>query len=66
MKKVGLVSLGCAKNRVDAERILGGLAARGFEIVEELQEAEVVIVNTCGFIREAVEERWTRSWRQRS
>jgi ribosomal protein S12 methylthiotransferase len=56
MKKVGLVSLGCAKNRVDAERILGGLAARGFEIVEDLQEAEVVIVNTCGFIREAVEE----------
>jgi ribosomal protein S12 methylthiotransferase len=56
MKKVGLVSLGCAKNRVDAERILGGIAARGFEIVEDLEEAEVVIVNTCGFIREAVEE----------
>lgn len=56
MKKVGLISLGCAKNRVDAERILGGLVARGFEIAEDPAEAEVVIVNTCGFIRDAVEE----------
>lgn len=56
MKKVGLISLGCAKNRVDAEKILGGLAARGFEIVEDPAQAEVVIVNTCGFIKDAVEE----------
>ncbi|MBI5441618.1 MAG: 30S ribosomal protein S12 methylthiotransferase RimO [Deltaproteobacteria bacterium] len=56
MKTVGLISLGCAKNRVDAEHLLGGLAAHGFEIVEDLAAAEVVIVNTCGFIRDAVEE----------
>ncbi|WP_459941090.1 30S ribosomal protein S12 methylthiotransferase RimO [Deferrisoma palaeochoriense] len=56
MRTVGLVSLGCAKNRVDAEHLLGGLAARGFTIVEDPAQAEIVIVNTCGFIREAVEE----------
>ncbi len=56
VKKVGMVSLGCAKNRVDAEKILGGVVARGFELVEDLADAEVLIVNTCGFIREAVEE----------
>jgi ribosomal protein S12 methylthiotransferase len=56
MKKLGLISLGCAKNRVDAERLLAALTSRGFEIVEDAAEAEVVVVNTCGFIREAVEE----------
>lgn len=56
MKKLGLISLGCAKNRVDAEHLLAGLTSRGFEIVEDPAEAEVVIVNTCGFIRDAVEE----------
>lgn len=56
MKRVGLVSLGCAKNRVDAEHLLGGLQAHGFELVEDVAEAEVVVVNTCGFLREAVEE----------
>ena len=56
MRTVGLVSLGCAKNRVDAEHLLGALRSRGFRIVEDPAEAEVVIVNTCGFIRDAVEE----------
>lgn len=56
MRTVGLVSLGCAKNRVDAEHLLGGLAAAGFTLVDELNAAEVVVVNTCGFLREAVEE----------
>lgn len=56
MNTVGLISLGCAKNRVDAERILGGLVARGFTVVDDPAEAEVVVVNTCGFIRDAVEE----------
>ncbi len=56
MKTVGLVSLGCAKNRVDAEHLLGGLARRGFQVVDDPGQAEVVIVNTCGFIREAVDE----------
>ncbi len=56
MKTVGLVSLGCAKNRVDAEHLLGGLARRGFQVVDDPRQAEVVIVNTCGFIRAAVDE----------
>lgn len=56
MTTVGLVSLGCSKNRVDAEKILGGLARKGFRIVADPERAEVVIVNTCGFIRDAVEE----------
>jgi ribosomal protein S12 methylthiotransferase len=56
LKRVGLVSLGCAKNRVDAEHLLGGLAGHGFEVVEDVSSAEIVIVNTCGFIRDAVEE----------
>ncbi len=56
MKTVSLISLGCAKNRVDAERLLGGLAARGFRVVEDPARARLVIVNTCGFIRDAVEE----------
>lgn len=56
MTKVGLISLGCAKNRVDAEHLLAGLINRGFELAEDPADAEVVIVNTCGFIRDAVEE----------
>ena len=56
MKSVGLISLGCAKNRVDAERILGSFAAAGYQVVQDPAQAEVVVVNTCGFIREAVEE----------
>lgn len=55
-RSVGLISLGCAKNRVDAEHLLGGLLARGFALVEDPGRAEVVVVNTCGFLREAVEE----------
>ncbi len=56
MRSVGLISLGCAKNRVDAEHLLGGLLARGFDLVEDPARAEVVVVNTCGFLKEAVEE----------
>ena len=56
MKKVGMISLGCAKNRVDSENLLGMLAARGFEIVGDPAEADVLFVNTCGFIESAKEE----------
>ena len=56
MKKVGMISLGCAKNRVDSENMLGMLAARGFEIVGNPAEADVLFVNTCGFIESAKEE----------
>lgn len=54
--KVSLVSLGCPKNLVDSENILGELAAQGFEIVEDNEQAEIIIVNTCAFIQPAQEE----------
>ncbi|MBR2796542.1 MAG: 30S ribosomal protein S12 methylthiotransferase RimO [Clostridia bacterium] len=56
MKKVGMISLGCAKNRVDSENLLGMLTARGYEIVSDPAEADVLFVNTCGFIESAKEE----------
>ena len=56
MKKVGMIALGCAKNRVDSENLLGMLAGRGFEIVSDPAEADVLFVNTCGFIESAKEE----------
>ncbi len=55
-KRVGMISLGCPKNRVDSEIMLGELQARGYEIVNDLATAETVIVNTCGFIDQAKEE----------
>jgi ribosomal protein S12 methylthiotransferase len=55
-QRVGLVSLGCAKNLVDSELMLGELRARGYEVVSRLEDAETVIVNTCGFIDEARQE----------
>jgi ribosomal protein S12 methylthiotransferase len=54
--KVGITSLGCAKNLVDSEVILGYLREGGYDICEELDEAQVVIVNTCSFIRAAEKE----------
>jgi ribosomal protein S12 methylthiotransferase len=54
--KVGFVSLGCPKATVDAERILTRLRAEGYQIAPSYEEAELVIVNTCGFIDAAVEE----------
>ena len=54
--KVGLVSLCCAKNRGDSENLLGMLAQRGMEIVADPAEADVIFVNTCGFIESAKEE----------
>lgn len=54
--KVGIVSLGCAKNQVDAEMLLFSLKKRGFSIVNDPAEADAVIVNTCGFIESAKQE----------
>ncbi len=54
--KIGLVSLGCEKNRVDAEMILYSLKEAGYEIDQNTENADVVIINTCGFIRAAKEE----------
>ena len=48
--KIGFVSLGCPKNLVDSERILTQLKAEGYNIVPSYDDAELVIVNTCGFI----------------
>jgi ribosomal protein S12 methylthiotransferase len=53
---VGFVNLGCTKNQVDSEIMLGTLAADGFELTGNAQKAEVVIINTCGFIEEAKQE----------
>jgi ribosomal protein S12 methylthiotransferase len=55
-QKVSMVSLGCPKNLVDAEVMLGVLANQGFEITTDEQQADVIIVNTCSFIKEAREE----------
>ncbi|SFS45222.1 ribosomal protein S12 methylthiotransferase [Succinivibrio dextrinosolvens] len=54
--KIGLVSLGCAKNLVDAQRLTSVLIAMGYEIENEYSKCDAVIVNTCGFIGPAVEE----------
>jgi ribosomal protein S12 methylthiotransferase len=51
-----MISLGCPKNQVDAEQMLGVLAGSGFEITSDASEAEVIVVNTCGFIESAKEE----------
>ncbi len=53
---IGFVSLGCPKNLVDSERILTQLRAEGYRLVPSYDQAELVIVNTCGFIDAAVEE----------
>jgi ribosomal protein S12 methylthiotransferase len=53
---VGLVSLGCPKNLVDGEVMLGRLRAQGYELVADAREAEVIVVNTCAFIDRARQE----------
>ncbi len=54
--KIGIVSLGCAKNLVDSEIALGILSKEGHTIVSDPSRAEIIIVNTCGFIEAAKEE----------
>lgn len=54
--KIGFVSLGCPKNLVDSERILTQLRTEGYDVVPTYHDAELVIVNTCGFIDSAVQE----------
>lgn len=55
-KTVGLVSLGCSKNRVDSEMLLGLLREHGYTVVKDPASAETIVVNTCGFILPAKEE----------
>jgi ribosomal protein S12 methylthiotransferase len=54
--KIGMISLGCAKNLVDAEIMLGSVLERGMEITSRAEDADVVVVNTCAFIDSAKEE----------
>ncbi|HSI88370.1 MAG TPA: hypothetical protein VK918_04885, partial [Pyrinomonadaceae bacterium] len=56
MKKVGFVSLGCPKNLVDSEVMMGQLAEAGYEITNDADAADTVVVNTCGFIESAKQE----------
>src|SRR5262245_11331092 len=54
--KIGMISLGCAKNLVDAEVMLGSVLERGMEITSRAEDADVLVVNTCAFIDSAKEE----------
>ena len=56
MVEVALMTLGCAKNKVDSEIMLGLLEKAGYQVTDDYQSAEVIIVNTCGFIADAKEE----------
>jgi ribosomal protein S12 methylthiotransferase len=59
-KKVGVITLGCSKNTVDSERLMNQLLLNGYELTENPEEADTIILNTCGFIeaakRESIEE----------
>lgn len=56
MLKIGFVSLGCPKNQLDTEVMLGHIANAGYEITPEETEADIVVINTCAFIEEAKKE----------
>lgn len=56
LRTAGVVSLGCSKNRVDTERMLGILCEAGYDIVRNPAEADVIVINTCGFIEPAKQE----------
>ena len=55
-KTFGMISLGCDKNRVDAERLLGEIRARGYAITDDIAEAQILLVNTCAFLNDARKE----------
>ena len=55
-RKVGMISLGCPKNQVDGEALLAKLKKAGYEIVNNIEDSDVMIVNTCGFIEQAKKE----------
>src|ERR1700716_1457504 len=56
MKKIGFISLGCPKNLVDSEVMMGQLKQNGYQITADAEEADTVVVNTCGFIESAKQE----------
>ena len=53
---VGIVTLGCDKNRVDSEKIASALKANGYILTAELDTADIIIINTCAFLESAREE----------
>ncbi|MDP4191550.1 MAG: 30S ribosomal protein S12 methylthiotransferase RimO, partial [Bacteroidota bacterium] len=55
-QKVGVITLGCSKNVVDSERLMRQMKINDFEIIDDPQKADVVVINTCGFIEAAKEE----------
>lgn len=55
-KKLGIISLGCDKNRVDTEKMLGFLKGTGIQVVDDLEDADIIIINTCAFIEKARKE----------
>ena len=55
-KLFGVISLGCDKNRVDTEKLLGLIKEKGFSLTDDLQKAQILVINTCGFLQSAREE----------
>ena len=55
-KLFGMISLGCDKNRVDTEKLLGLLKAKGCALTDDLSKAQIVIINTCAFLQSSREE----------
>ena len=55
-KKFGVISLGCDKNRIDTEKLLGFIKAKGGTLTDDISVAEVLIVNTCAFLESARQE----------
>ena len=55
-EKVALINLGCPKNLVDAEVMLGHLQAQGYDLTANSDDADVLVVNTCGFLQDAAQE----------
>ena len=56
LQKVSILSLGCAKNLVHSETMMGLFQQQGYQLTEQYDEAEIIIVNTCGFVNAAKEE----------
>lgn len=54
--RVGMVSLGCTKNQVDAERMLYSIREAGYQLVSDAALADIAVINTCGFIESAKQE----------
>ena len=53
---VGFISLGCTKNLIDTEMAIGLFKSNNYKIVNNVEEAEIIVINTCGFIESAKEE----------